>query len=253
MKISACTYTKDNADTLEGCLATLKWADELIVLDSGSTDATEAIARRHGARLESRAWTGFRDQLTHLQTLASHPWMVVVDADESVPPALAEEIRRAVDAPGGHVAFSIPRETRYLGRWLRHGEFFPDYTLRLFRRDAAHYEGEPHTRLVPHGPAGRLANPMRHEGFKSLADQLDTTQRYSTSAAHEMHRTGAVPSPALALLLNPPARFLKAYILKAGFLDGWPGLVLACTTAHYVFLKYAKLLELERRAHRAGG
>ena len=252
MKISACTYTKDNADTLERCLASLQWADEVLVLDSGSTDATEAVARRMGARWEFRAWTGFRDQLDHVRDIATHPWVVVVDADESVPPPLAEEIRRRVDAAGDLVAFAIPRETRYLGRWLRHGEFFPDFTLRLYRRDAVHYEGEPHARLVPHGPAGRLDNPLRHEGFKDLADQLETTQRYSGSAAAEMARTGACPDPGLAMLTRPPLRFLKAYVAKSGFLDGWPGLVLAVTTAHYVFLKYAKLWELRRRADRAG-
>ncbi len=243
MKISACTYTKNNADTLQKCLDSLRWADEVLVLDSGSTDATEAIAKAAGARWEFRAWSGFKDQLTHLRDIATHPWVVVVDADESVPAPLAEEIRRRVDAAGDLVAYAIPRETKYLGRWLRHGEFFPDYTLRLFRKDAVHYEGEPHTCLVPHGPAGRLEHPLKHEGFESLADQLDTTQRYSTSAAEEMHRTGAGPCPALAMLTRPPLRFLKAYVAKGGFLDGWPGLILAVTTAHYVFLKYAKLWE----------
>lgn len=243
MKISACTYTKNNADTLERCLESLAWADEVMVLDSGSSDATEAIARRKGARWEFRAWTGFGDQLRHLRDIAAHPWVVVVDADESVPPALAGEIRRRVDAAGDLVAFAIPRETKYLGRWLRHGEFYPDYTLRLYRRDAADYGGsEPHVFLVPKGPAGRLENPLRHEGFKSLADQLETTQRYSSAFAGSV----SCSSPLLHMLVRPPLRFLKAYVLKAGFLDGVPGLVLAATTAHYVFLKYAKIWE---RAH----
>lgn len=243
MKISACTYTKNNADTLERCLQSLTWADEVMVLDSGSTDDTEAIAKRHGARWEYRAWTGFADQLTRVRDLATHPWVVVVDADESVPPALAEEIRRRVDAAGDLVAFAVPRETKYLGRWLRHGEFYPDYTLRLYRRDAAAYEGpEPHVRLAPRGPSGRLENALRHEGFKSLSDQLETTQRYSTSFAQSV----SCEHPLLHMLVRPPLRFFKAYVLKAGFLDGAPGLVLAVTTAHYVFLKYAKLWE---RAH----
>ena len=253
MKISACTYTKDNADTLEGCLRSLQWADEVLVLDSGSTDGTQAIARRFDARWEFRAWSGFKDQLMHLRDIATHPWVVVVDADESVPPALAEEIRRRVDAAGDLVAFALPRETKYLGRWLRHGEFFPDFTLRLYRKDAVHYEGEPHTRLVPHGPSGRLENPLRHEGFRNLADQLQTTQRYSGAAAEEMHRTASCPCPGFAMLTRPPLRFLKAYVFKLGFLDGWPGLVLAVTTAHYVFLKYARLWERMHGADRPRG
>ena len=251
MKISACTYTKNNADTLERCLASLQWADEVLVLDSGSTDATEAIARKMNARWESRAWSGFRDQLRHVRDIATHPWVVVVDADESVPEPLAREIRSRVEAAGDLVAFAIPRETKYLGRFMKHGEFFPDFTLRLYRRDAAEYEGEPHTCLIPKGPSGRLATPLRHEGFKSLADQLETTQRYSSAAAEEMLRSGACPSPLLAMLVHPPVRFLKAYLVKGGFLDGGPGLILAATTAHYVFLKYAKLWEL--RANRPRG
>ncbi len=246
MKISACTYTRNNADTLERCLASLQWADEVMVLDSGSTDATEAIAKRMGVRWEFRAWSGFRDQLAHVRDVASHPWVVVVDADESVPEPLAKEIRERVERAGDLVAFAVPRETKYLGRWLRHGEFFPDFTLRLYRRDAADYVGEPHACLVPKGPSGRLEHPLRHEGFKSLADQLETTQRYSSAAAEEMHRTGSCTSPGLAMLTRPPLRFLKAYVAKGGFLDGWPGLVLAVTTAHYVFLKYAKLWELRQ-------
>ena len=111
---------------------------------------------------------------------------------------------------------------------------------------------EPHVRLVPQGPTGRLENPLRHEGFKSLADQLETTQRYSRSAAEAMHREGSCPNALLHMLLRPPLRFLKAYVAKAGFLDGVPGLVLAVTTAHYVFLKYAKLWEMTR-ADRTGG
>lgn len=252
MKISACTYTKNNADTLEACLSSLAWADEVMVLDSGSTDATEAVAKRFNARWEFRAWTGFKDQLTQVRDIATHPWVVVVDADESVPPLLAEEIRRKVEGAGDLVAFAIPRETRYLGRWLRHGEFFPDYTLRLYRRDTVHYEGEPHTRLVPQGACGRLDTPLRHQGFKSLADQLETTQRYSTSAAEEMLRTGTCGSPGWAMLTRPPLRFLKAFIFKLGFLDGWPGLILAATTAHYVFLKYAKLWEMRNLERRPG-
>jgi glycosyltransferase involved in cell wall biosynthesis len=244
--VSACTYTLNNGKELEECLKSLRWADEIVVLDSGSTDDTLEVARRHTSEVHHRDWTGFRDQLEHLGTLASGEWVLVVDADERVPEPLAEEIRRVVRGGSEETAYAVPRQTRYLGRWLRHGEFFPDYTLRLYRRGEAHYEGEPHARLVPRGRSGRLRHPIRHLGYDDLADQLETTRRYAVSAARELADAGC-RRPLLQLLIRPPARWVRAYLWRLGFLDGVPGLVAAGMSAFYVFVKYAMVIELRRK------
>ena len=243
MGLTACIYTKDNERTVGEALRSVRFADEVILLDSGSTDRTVEIGRSLADRVEHRAWTGFRDQLNHIPTLASHEWILVVDADERVTEAGAKEILEVLQHPQGAVAFNLPRQTLYMGRWLRHGEFYPDHTLRLYTKGCGSYEGEPHARLVPKGPVRNLGEPLLHHMQRHLGDQLDTMRRYSESQAREMAARG-VRSARLQALVHPLQRFFKGYVFKAGFLDGWPGFVAAATASFHVFLKYVRVEEM---------
>ncbi|MBI4231364.1 MAG: glycosyltransferase family 2 protein [Planctomycetes bacterium] len=244
--ITACTYTLNNAAVLEDCLKSLRWADEVMVLDSGSTDATVEIGKRFADRVEHRAWTGFRDQLEHVGRIAKGDWVLVVDADERVTEALAREVRQAVGSGTPHDAFEIPRRTRYLGRWLAHGEFVPDYTGRLYRRGKERYVGEPHARLVVDGTTGRLREPILHLGYPDLSAQVNTTTRYSRAAAREaldVGRSATLPGA----LGHGVSRWGKGYIAKRGFLDGVPGWVNAVTSGWAAFVKHAWVWESRRR------
>jgi glycosyltransferase involved in cell wall biosynthesis len=246
--ISACVLACDEEDPLAGCLASVAWVDEIVVVvDAKSRDGSERIARERGARVERRAYAGDIDQKSHCVGLARHDWVVVIDPDEVMQPALAAELQRALESVGEEIAgFELDRLTHHLGRWIRHGDFHPDWKLRVFRRSRARWVGEdPHGRVEVDGRVRRLAGILEHRSYRDLADQVDRIQRFSAQAARAMHARGRRVRLS-DLLLRPPARFLRAYVLKRGCLDGMPGLVLAAATAFHVFLKYAKLWELER-------
>lgn len=236
--LSACTYTLNNGAVLEECLRTLRFADEVLVLDSGSSDRTLEIASAMADRVERRAWTGFRDQLEHLGRIASGTWVLVIDADERVSPALADEIRRILSRDPREDAFEIPRRTRYLGRWLAHGEFVPDLTARMYRRGRERYVGEPHARLEVDGAVGRLREPILHLGYPDLAAQVDVTTRYSSAAAREAVRAGRRGSLARGIVRGG-WRWAKGYLAKQGFRDGTPGWINAVTSGQAAFLKHA--------------
>ena len=242
--ITAATYGLNCAGYVEDCVRSLAWADEVLYVDGGSADGTREKARTAGARVLENTWTGFRDQLSFISTAATSDWVLILDVDERATAELADEVRRTV-AAARLDGYFLPRRTRYLGRWLAHGEWFPDYTPRLYRRGKGRYVGEPHARLVVDGPMGRLAEPIRHLGYKDLSEQMRKIELYSDWEARELAEKGARHVVAKALL-HPPARFAKGYIMKAGFLDGWPGFVVAMMTAYHVFAKYAKLRELRR-------
>lgn len=246
--ISACTYGLNHGAHLAGCLESLSWADELVYVDGGSRDDSREIARAKGAKVHERKWTGFKDQLEFIGQVATGDWVLVHDVDERSSPAMADEVRRAV-AEARHEGFCLPRKTRYLGRWLLHGEWYPDLTPRLYRRGKGRYVGDPHARLVVDSGMGRLRVPIEHLGYRDLAEQMQKIDLYSTWEAEELERNG-VRGEVWKALLHPPARFLKGYAVKAGFLDGWPGLVAAAMTSYHVFSKYAKLWE---RRHLGGG
>ncbi len=248
--VTAATYGLNSADYVEECVRSLAWADEVIYVDGGSADDTRERARAAGARVLENRWTGFRDQLTFIAGAAASDWVLILDVDERATKDLADEVRRTVAAPRFDGYF-LPRRTRYLGRWLAHGEWFPDYTPRLYRRGKGRYVGEPHARLVVDGPMGYLAEPIRHLGYKDLSEQMRKIELYSDWEAKELLEKGVGGASARALL-HPPARFVKGYIVKAGFLDGWPGFVVAMMTAYHVFAKYAKLKELRRETGRSG-
>jgi len=244
--LSACLIARDEEDRLPRCLDALAWVDEIVVVvDARSRDATERIARERADRVELRPYSGDVDQKRHCVSLARHDWVLVIDPDEVISAALAAQLKDALSRPGASAGFELNRITWHLGRWLRHGDFHPDWKLRLFRRSCARFEGrDPHGRVVVDGPVQRLRAELEHYSYRDLADQLARIQHFSAEAARALHEEGRRVGLD-DLLLRPPARFLRAYLLRRGFLDRLPGLLVAVLTAIYVFLKYAKLWELQ--------
>jgi len=250
--LSACVIARDEESLLPRCLDSLAFADEVVVVvDSRSRDGTEKIALERADLVEVRPYESYVAQNRHCTGLARNEWVLALDADEEVSPALAAEIRRRIAAPGRVAGFEVDRVTFHLGRWIRHGDFHPDWRLRVFRRADARWGGdEPHGHVEVKGPVERLTGELRHYSYRDLADQVERIQRYSDAAADVLHRSGR-RARWHDLVLRPPARFLRAYLLKRGFLDGVPGFAIAAATAFHVFLKYAKLWELDRAKRRA--
>jgi len=246
--ISVCVIAYDEEHELERCLDGVRFADErVVVVDAKSVDGTEKVARERADRVEVRPYAGDIEQKSHCVDLARHDWVLIVDPDEVVPPALARELVEAIGSAGPDVAgIEIDRLTWHLGRWIRHGDFHPDWTLRAFRRSRARFAGRnPHGRVEVSGRVIRVATPLEHYSYRDLADQIDRIQRFSEAAAIALDEAGR-RARVRDLVLRPPARFVRAYLLRGGFRDGMPGLVIAVATAFHVFLKYAKLWERQR-------
>lgn len=244
--ISACVIACNEEADLARCLDSVAWADEIVVVvDARSRDGTEKIARERAQKVEVQPYAGDIEQKSHCTRLATHDWVLVVDPDEVVPPTLAEELRCALAAPADRAGYEVRRVTRHLGRWVRHGDFYPDWKLRVFRRSRARWVGRnPHGRVMVDGRVARLAGELEHYSYRDLADQLERIQFFSDEGAQALRASGR-RARLRDLVLRPPARFLRAYGLRRGYADGVPGLIVAASTAFHVFLKYAKLWELE--------
>jgi glycosyltransferase involved in cell wall biosynthesis len=251
--VSACVIARDDALQIERCLASLAWTDEtVVVIDERSGDGTEELARRAGARALRHPYQGNVEQKNFALDQAKHDWVVALDADEALSPALVTRLRqRLAGDPPEIDGLELNRVTRHLGRWIRHGDFHPDWQLRVFRRSRGRWAGSnPHGRVRLDGRVEKLEGDLEHASYADLADQVARVQEYSRVEALELHRRGR-RARVSDLCLRPPARFLRAYLLKAGFLDGMPGFLIAAVTAFHVLLKYAKLWELERAGRRA--
>lgn len=247
-RLSVCMIARDEARELEACLDSVAWADEIVVVvDLRSQDETEAIARSRATKVERRVYEGDIEQKRTCVGLASHDWVLLVDPDEVVSPELAKEIRRGIEgAQSGECAFEINRLTHHLGRWIRHGDFYPDWTVRVFRRSRSRWTGKnPHGKIEVEGRSVRLQGELWHRSYRDLADQVERIQFFSSEAARALHALGR-KARVRDLVLRPPARFLRAYLLKQGFRDGVPGFWIAAATAFHVLLKYAKLWEMQR-------
>jgi glycosyltransferase involved in cell wall biosynthesis len=246
-KLSACIVAMDEAERLPAALASLTFCDEIVVVDSHSRDRTRELAAAAGARVIERDWPGHVAQKEFAVRAASHDWVLCVDADEEVSSELAEELR-ALKAGGfaGHAGWRFPRCTEYFGRWIRHGTWYPDLQLRLFDRRRGRWGGhDPHDRVELEGSAGRLRGELLHRPYRTLGEHLETIDSYTTIMARGLRERGR-RAGAFDLAVRPAVRFVRFYVLKLGFLEGWRGFFLACLAAHYVRLKYAKLLLLER-------
>lgn len=249
--VTATLITQDEASHVADAIASVAWADEVIVVDSGSTDDTVAIARAAGARVEHRDWTGYVDQKNHAASLASHDWIFSLDADERVPPALAAEVQRTLAREPEHRAYRVPRVTFHLGRWIRSTDFYPDYQTRLYDRRAGAWRGKyVHESVGTSGTVGQFSSELQHYSYRDLHDHLERINHYTTLAARQMHESGR-RTGAFDLLVHPPAAFLRNYVLRRGFVDGTAGLTLSLVNAYAVFAKFAKLWELQQSASRA--
>ncbi len=246
--VSACIVCRDEADRIAECLASLSWCDEILVVDAHSRDRTRETARALGARVIERDWPGHVAQKEFAIREAHHDWVLCIDADERVSPELAKQILELRDAGFPEQAgWELPRLSSYLGRWIRHGTWYPDPKLRLFDRRRGSWGGrDPHDRVSVRGPVGRLEGSLLHHPHRSFDAHIDTIHRYTTTMAEAMHAEGR-RARLWDLVLRPPARFLDFYLIRSGWRDGWRGLLLAYLAAHYVRLKYAKLWVLDHR------
>jgi glycosyltransferase involved in cell wall biosynthesis len=250
-KVTATVITLNEARNIEDALRSIAWADEIVVVDAGSTDGTVDIARRHGARVEMRAWDGYSAQKNYAASIASNDWILSIDADERVPPELAREIRERLESGPDRRGYRVPRLTWYLGRWIRGTDWYPDYQLRLYDRRAGRWNGRRvHESVALDDPAGQLTHDLQHYAYRDLSHHLSTIDRYTTLAAEQWHAEGRRVS-AMGLVAHPPAAFVRNYVLRGGFTQGTAGLVVSILNSYYVFLKFAKLYELARASRPA--
>ena len=242
-RLSVIVVAHDAAALLPECLASAAFADEAVVVDSGSSDDTRAVAARLGARVVEKEWLGFGRQKQFAVEQASSDWVLCLDADERVSPELAASIVRALQAPASPV-YRMARRNRFLGRWLRHGEGYPDWSPRLFDRRSARWSDDSvHEKILYTVTPGTVAGDLLHESAENLARYLDKQNRYTTLAARELHQRGQRAGFA-RLALSPLVRFVKFYLVRLGFLDGLPGLLHISIGCMNSFMKYAKLIEL---------
>jgi glycosyltransferase involved in cell wall biosynthesis len=243
--MSLVLITKNAGEELEAALDSARFADEIVVVDSGSDDDTVQIAASFGASIVTQSWLGYGPQKQYAVDRAKHDWVLCLDADERVTPGLAASILKTLAKPATS-AYRMARRNRFLGRWLQHGEGYPDWTVRLFDRRRARWSDDPvHERVIAADAVGTLSGDLLHESAESLDAYLAKQNRYTTLQARALHEQGRRASIA-SLVLSPVVRFLKFYVVRLGFLDGIAGLVHIAIGCGASFVKHAKLLALER-------
>lgn len=249
ISISAVIITYNEERNIGRCLASLEGiADEIVVVDSLSTDATQEICRKHGARVYERSFTDFADQKNYAITFAKYDYILSIDADEALSDELKKSILTVKDNPlqDGYI---MNRFTNFCGQWIKHTGWYPDRKLRLFHKEKAKWVGEKiHERceMVSGGSTATLEGDILHYSFHSIDQHVDTVNRYSLMKAEALYARGVKPKW-YNYLINPAFRFFRDYVLKGGFRDGFYGYLIAKNSAHGIFLKYAKLRELYRR------
>jgi glycosyltransferase involved in cell wall biosynthesis len=246
--VSATIITHNEETNIRQALESLGWADEIVVVDSGSTDATVDICREYTDRIHQRAWPGYVEQKNFAVQQSRHDWIFSLDADERVSPALRLELERLRMNGLRRAGYSIPRVVFFMGRWIRHGNWYPDYQLRFFdRRQARWRGGRVHESvMLDRGEPGVLNGEIEHFTYRDLSAYLGRLESYSRLAAADYLERGRRSGP-FQLLAYPFAAFLKGYFLKRGLLDGVPGLMVAAQGAISAYFKYAKLYELQKR------
>lgn len=250
--LSAVVISFNERDRIAGCLESVSFADEIVVVDSGSTDGTDDVARRYTDRVVHLPWKGFGPQKQAAVEMAAHDTVLSVDCDERVTEGLAAEIMSVLEGEEMLAAYSVPRRTFIGSKEIRHGGWYPDRTVRLFdRRRARFSDSLVHERVVVGGPVGALQNPMLHFSFSGVSDIFRKMDKYTDLSARAMFEAGRRCRFA-DLAVRPALAFVKTYLLRAGFLDGAEGFVVGVAAAVHVFAKYAKLRELARSRAGAG-
>lgn len=258
LPISLVVVTLNEQNMIADCLRSASWCSEQIVFDSGSTDETKKIAEHSGAHFYQGSWEGFGKTKKKAALLAKNDWILFLDADERLSSELQDEIQHQFSSLDPQKIYYFPRRSYHLGRWIGYGGWYPDFQPRLFHRAHSNWnDAEIHEKLVPLSgavvPSGRPAKDQRfqsdlhHLVFRDLSHQVQTNDRYSTLQAQELNSSGETFS-AFKLLTKPWVKFIENYVWKQGFRDGWPGFIIAVGSGYSVFLKWAKLWELQKRA-----
>ena len=242
--LSVIIITKNEQDNILDCLESVNWADEIIVVDSSSTDKTEEICRKYTDKFYVKDWPGFGIQKQRALELASHKWVLSVDADERVTSELRDEIINKMAHDSNISGYLIPRLSNYLGKDIYHAGWYPDYTLRLVKKQKSHFtEDIVHEKMVVDGSIGKLSNHFLHYPYKDISHHLQKINTYSSLSAEKMFDNGKRVGWSM-VVLKAIFGFVRAYIFRRGFLDGWPGLVVSISTGLSTYLKYLKLKEL---------
>ena len=246
MRLSVIIITKNEEKNIRICLDSIAWIDEIIVLDSGSTDATVTICKQYTAKVYETDWIGFGPQKSRALKYASGDWILSLDADEWITPELKAEILMIIQNPGRYVAFEIPRLSSYCGQYMHHSGWWPDHVTRLCRRDMARFSEQiVHERMIVDGNVGRLSNHIMHVSYKDLEHVLTKLNRYSTDGADLLLAKGK-KSSLLKAILHGLWSFIHTYILRVGFLDGRMGFILAVYNTECTYYKYLKLMMLNK-------
>ncbi|MEK7309560.1 MAG: glycosyltransferase family 2 protein [Planctomycetota bacterium] len=254
-KISVCIICFNEEDNIRRCLESVKWVKdrggEIVIVDSFSTDKTLGIVREYTDKVFQNKWPGFVNQKNHALSLAQNEWVLSVDADEVISDQLRDEIISEW-AKGGYEnkdAYWMKRHTFYLGQWINHGGWYPDYKIRLARKSKSKWGGmDPHDRIIMEqgSSTGKLNNDIVHYTYKNLAHQIKTIDRFSDASSEALMNAGQTFC-LCNLLFRPPVKFIETYLFKLGFLDGLPGLIISVASAFYVFIKYAKMWEKKKK------
>ena len=245
-KVSVTIITLNEETNIRACLESVKWADEILVSDSGSSDRTVEICREYGAKVFSDGWYGFGRQKNLIAGRAANDWILNVDADERVAPELKKEIEEALNN-GDCEGYNIPRKNFFGDKWIRHCGWYPDYNLRLYRKDKGRFnERNVHEAVQIDGKISFLNAPLEHYTYRDISDYLKRMDRYSTLAAEEMFKQGR-SAGYFNIVFRPLATFLKMFFLQKGFMEGYIGLILSCLYASYTMSKYAKLWEMSKK------
>lgn len=244
--VSACVICFNEKNNIRQCLESLMWCDEIVVVDSGSTDGTVEVCRKYTEKVYHNPWPGFVAQKNYARSLTKNDWVISLDADEYLSDELKQEIADIWKngAPAFSNGFYIARKTFYLNRWIMHGGWYPDWQLRLWRKSYGKWTGiDPHDKVVlTEGQAIKLKHSIIHKNYHNLSDHLKTINNFSTTAAEALLKEGK-KFCLYNLLFRPPVKFIENYFFKLGFLDGLPGFIIAVNSAFYVFNKYAKMWE----------
>lgn len=242
MRVSAIIITKNAGTMIRRCVESVAWADEIIVVDSGSTDDTAEICRAMGVNFSVTAdFPGFGPQKNRALDLATGDWVVSIDADEWITPELRDEMRAAMANPTA-AAYAVPRRSSFCGRYMKHSGWWPDHVIRLIRRDAARFSDDrAHERLLVEGVTRKLKQPLMHEAISTMDQMLGKMNLYSTASARMLHERGRKASLATAILHGGWA-FFRTYVFRLGFLDGREGFILAVANAEGSYYRYVKLM-----------